>query len=239
MKTIRFISIMAVMMPLALMFNSCSCSGSSKDEENKAEKEIVEEEEPQEEVKQLSKEEILFEQGYDFEVKKQYQKAVEYYLKVIDLNPDFAEAYFRVGILYEHGLGMDKNLSDAFKYYYKAAELKFPNALFSVASCYEDGKGVEKDEAEAVRYMTKAAETGYALAQARLGYYYYYGIGVKKDYDLAYKYYRKAANQGEAHGEYGVGFCYASGCGTEKMTKKRPNGFRWLPTKVIHNQSVF
>ena len=76
------------------------------------------------------------------------------------------------------GEGVSKDLSEAVRWYRKAAEQGIAQAQYNLGVCYEFGKGVSKDQAEAVRWYRKAAEQGDARAQCNLGYCYNNGVGL-------------------------------------------------------------
>ena len=68
-----------------------------------------------------------------------------------------AWAQFNVGICFEEGKGIGKNIEEAFKWYMKAAEQGHPDAQFCVAVCYLNGEGVEKSKEKAKEWFARAA----------------------------------------------------------------------------------
>lgn len=52
--------------------------------------------------------------------KKDFQTAMEYYLKAIS-DPVINEAGFQLGVIYENGLGLEKDIDKAIEYYKKGA----------------------------------------------------------------------------------------------------------------------
>lgn len=103
-----------------------------------------------------------------------------------------------LGLCYEEGAGVEKNLSEAFKYYKLAAEQGLSVAQDNLALCYASGKGVEKNLKAAVKFHRLAAKQAYDRGQFNLGSCFQYGRGVEKDIDDAKRWYRKAAKQGYA-----------------------------------------
>ncbi|TCJ87307.1 tetratricopeptide repeat protein [Cocleimonas flava] len=71
-----------------------------------------------------------------------------------------ATRQFEIGLRYEHGTGIEKNLKQAVKWYRRAAEQGHAKAQFNLASMYESGEGVEKDLKLALKWYKKAAEQG-------------------------------------------------------------------------------
>ncbi len=120
---------------------------------------------------------------------------------------------FNLGLHYEQGKGVDKNMTEAVKWYRKAAEQGYVKAQYNLAVCYYNGAGVTKDMAKAVEWYQKAAEQGFAEAQYRLGVCYANGYGVAKDMVKAVEWYQKAAEQGFAEAQYRLGVCYQNGDG--------------------------
>lgn len=117
-----------------------------------------------------------------------------------------AEAQNALGEAYYDGKGVTENLTEAVKWFTKAAEQENAKAEYNLGNCYYYGYG------EAEKWYTKAAEQGYAEAQNDLGYYYEENYNHKK----AVEWYTKAAEQGLPMAQCNLGFCYENGNGVEK-----------------------
>lgn len=76
-----------------------------------------------------------------------------------------ADSDFETGLKYYDGVGVEKNLAEAVKWFRKAAEKNYAPAQFSLGLCYYGGKGVPRNYVEAVKWYRKAAEQNYPLAQ--------------------------------------------------------------------------
>jgi TPR repeat protein len=127
-----------------------------------------------------------------------------------------AQAQYNLGVCYEYGKGVKKDLREAVKWYRKAAEQGLAQAQYALGISYAQGEGVEQDPHEAVRWYRKAAEQGLAQAQFNLGFSYGDGDGVEKDLREAVKWFRKAAEQGDAKAQCRLHYCYITGEGVEK-----------------------
>ena len=103
-----------------------------------------------------------------------------------------AFAQHNLGVFYYYGVGTEKNLVEAVKWYRKAAQAGIAVAQFNLGCCCLYGNGVGKDEVEAVKWIRKAAEQGVAEAQVNLGSCLYRGKGVAKDEIEAYAYFNLA-----------------------------------------------
>ena len=128
-----------------------------------------------------------------------------------------AEAQNALGEAYYDGKGVTENLTEAVKWFTKAAEQENAKAEYNLGNCYYYGNGVQyRDRGEAVKWYTKAAEQGYTEAQNDLGYCYEFGEGVDKNLKEAVKWYTKAAEQGLPLAQCNLGACYENGDWVEK-----------------------
>ena len=114
------------------------------------------------------------------------------------------EAQYALALHYEK----DGNMTDAVKWYRKAAEQGDFESQHRLGVCYEKGEGVPPNPEEAFKWYKKAAEMEFAKAQFPLGLCYEKGSGVKRDVSEAVKWYQKRANRGDAEAQYRLGFCY-------------------------------
>ena len=128
-----------------------------------------------------------------------------------------AEAQNALGEAYYDGKGVTENLTEAVKWFTKAAEQENAKAEYNLGDCYYYGNGVQyRDREEAVKWYTKAAEQGNADAQNDLGYCYKFGEGVDRNLKKAVEWYTKAAEQGLPLAQCNLGICYENGDGVEK-----------------------
>jgi len=126
----------------------------------------------------------IFAEGRDAYELGEYDKALDLWKRAAALS--HAEAEFRLGAMYEEGIGVDPDLSAALDWYRRAAEHGSQQAQFNLGHMYAKGQGVEKDEARAAHWYERAAERGNAYAQYTLGLLYLHGRGVERDLALAY-----------------------------------------------------
>jgi len=83
-------------------------------------------------------------------------------------NPTKAEDQFVLGLRYEKGDGVPKDMEKAIYWCTKAAEQGYTNAQDFLGMCFEQGDGVPKDMEKAIYWYTKAAKQGYKDAQTSL-----------------------------------------------------------------------
>lgn len=136
-----------------------------------------------------------------------------------------AKAQFRLGEIYQSGIGVNKNAVEAFKWYLKAAEQGNCVAQNNLGNMYFNGEGIRKNEAEAVKWYMKAVEQGYTIAEYNLGESYLYGQGVPKNEAEAFKLFFKAASKGHSSSQYYLGCMYLMGQG---VSKDEQEGVNWL-----------
>jgi hypothetical protein len=136
-----------------------------------------------------------------------------------------ADSEYRLGLCYYNGEGVDKDFSEAVKWYRKAAEQNYAKAQNDLGYCYGKGQGVTKDEVEAVKWYRKAAKQNLAAAQCNLAVCYYNGRGMPKDHVTARQWFREAAEQNYANAQYMLGLCYAKGQG---VAKDFVESYKWM-----------
>jgi TPR repeat protein len=125
-----------------------------------------------------------------------------------------ARAQYHLAILYERGLGTEKNIPEAFKWARLAAQNGEPNAQFALSMLYAHGGEVDKDEAEAAKWFKRgvdSAHSGNSTAQYLLSGMYETGQGVEKDDTVAITWLRSAADLGNAAAQAKLGERYAQG----------------------------
>lgn len=126
-------------------------------------------------------------------------------LKAIINNPS---ALCYLGLCYENGLGIEKDLHKAYESYATAADQGLAPAKFKLAIFFEEGLAVEKDLAKAVELYTEAADQGHAGAQNNLAIYYDLGQGVEANLSKAIELFNKSAKQGNAAAQTNLAICY-------------------------------
>ena len=123
-----------------------------------------------------------------------HDKAVKKWLPLLDSN--FPEAQASMGLMYQAGLGVKKDLKKAFELYKKAAEQNNAIAQNNLGVMFENAFAVDQDQAQATHWYKLSAEQGY-----RFGQYNYANIllssNSKNDnLKLIKQYLQKSADQG-------------------------------------------
>jgi TPR repeat protein len=100
--------------------------------------------------------------GYQSYLKGDYGAALEEWLPLAELGD--AEAQYNLGVMYDEGAGVDRDLPLAAQWYRRAAEQGFIDAQTNLGMMYLAGQGVPQDRAEARDWLQKAAAQGDAEA---------------------------------------------------------------------------
>lgn len=156
-----------------------------------------------EKLQQMSNE-VLFKEALNFSRGKAYDNA--FLLYKIAANAGDASSQCNLGWMYDRGLGVKKDETEATKWYRKAAEQGDRCAQTNLAYQLEKGLGTKQDVSEAFKWYKQAARGGYwtgdrnvvetvARAQYNVARCYELGLGVKKDIEEAICWYEKAAKQ--------------------------------------------
>jgi uncharacterized protein len=88
---------------------------------------------------------------------------------------------FYVGVCFDNGYGVGKNIKEAYNWYLKAAKSGHMESQYNIGFFYKEGEIVKKDYKKAVHWFTLSASKGDTEAQRDLGYCYFYGQGTKKN----------------------------------------------------------
>ena len=92
-----------------------------------------------------------------------------------------SDSQYNIGLMYEHGIGVDKDEKEALGWYRKSAVQGNALAQFNLGVLYENGRGAAVDFTQANEWYRKASVQGDPLAIGNLGMLYLRGQGVKQN----------------------------------------------------------
>ena len=101
-----------------------------------------------------------------------------------------------VGLMYEEGLEVQKDLGKALKWYRLAAQQGLAKAQFNLALCYKMAKGCEEDYVEAREIFIEATHQEHNRSFYHLADMYEKGLGVEVDMKKAHELYKQSALNG-------------------------------------------
>ncbi|NKC13601.1 MAG: hypothetical protein GKR94_15845 [Gammaproteobacteria bacterium] len=111
------------------------------------------------------------------------------------------EAMNAIGALYARGRGVERSVTEAIKWYRRAAHLGHADGMYNLATAYHRGQGITASVSQALTWYRRAALKWHVPSQINLAYIYaqgYSGDGreVKVNYVKAYAWLRLAAATG-------------------------------------------
>ncbi|WP_282605554.1 tetratricopeptide repeat protein [Pelagibius sp. Alg239-R121] len=125
-----------------------------------------------------------------------------------------ARAQYNLGVLHDRGLGVERNLQSALKWWRRAALQEHRSAQHNIALTLIE-RGAAADLSEAVGWLEKAASAGFVRSQYSLGKMYETGFGVAADENRAFHLISQAAEGGLVSAQYSLGKIYRDGRGAE------------------------
>lgn len=140
-----------------------------------------------------------------------YAEAASLYRKAAEQG--MSAATYRLGRLYDKGLGVARDPQEAARLFARAADAGSTPAMAALGTMREFGEGGPRDLAEALRLYRLAAERGDASAMTSLGYLYHTGKGVSRDARAARKWYGEAVAQGDARAMFNLALMNVRGEG--------------------------
>lgn len=99
-----------------------------------------------------------------------YRSAFFWYEKAAELSDCNPIVYFEIGYAYQHGEGVKSDLTEAVKWYEKAAAEDVPQAFYNLAYFYQNGLVVDKDPEKALQMLKTATLSMHRLQVERYDY---------------------------------------------------------------------
>jgi TPR repeat protein len=127
-------------------------------------------------------------------------------------------AVFNVGVAYNEGIAVPRDVEEAITWFRKADALNFPAASFNIGKLLQQATPPRHEESLAA--LKRSAELGYPDAFASVGYVYEHGIGVEKNTAEAIRWYEKGVEKNDIWSANNLGLAYLNGEGVEKNLDK-------------------
>ncbi len=127
-----------------------------------------------------------------------------------------ARAQFNLGVSYNYGNGVEKDVGKAFEWTKKSAQNGDVHGQVNLANMYMQGQGTDKSIPEAINWYEKAATQDDIHAEVVLGKIYRDGLTGKVDYSKSFQYFSKAAEHGDHEAEFNLAGFYHYGFGVQK-----------------------
>ena len=153
-----------------------------------------------------------------FDVKKDINKAVEYYEQGAAL--DDADCMVNLGCILETSKEYPNDKKRAFELYSKAAEKEKGYAYNNLGTCYKRGIGTENNKEKALECYTKATELDCLEAYWNLYMYYMDEVCTPRDFKKAVEWLQKGDEAGNLQCTYQITKHIIHGDGIERNAAK-------------------
>ncbi len=134
----------------------------------------------------------------------EYMTAMNEALKRVDKKDEPAPAMTLIGVIYENGLGFNKDAAKAVEWYTLGAENGDHNSMVALALLKLEGSGTPKDPKGAADLFEQAAAKGDPIAMYNVGLLELQGSVRPYDVKAATANFRKAADAGYADAQYAL-----------------------------------
>lgn len=135
------------------------------------------------------------------------------------------DAQYRLGIMYEEGLGLQADAKKAEKWYRRAADAGHAGARKRLAKLRRSTVASDGRRSVALEWYQENAAQGDVDAQYQLGFILETGLGTARDEVRAARWYEEAASNEHVLAQLRLGLMYLSGSG---VAQSRIQGSRWL-----------
>jgi TPR repeat protein len=131
-----------------------------------------------------------------------------------------------LGLAYERGIGVRKDMGEAARWYQRSAEAGNSAAMHRLGIAFKNGDGVQRNWVQALRWFRKSADAGNPIGMTELGRAYIEGWGTAPNPVEAAKWFRKAADAGNPGGMNQLGMAYLRGFGVDRDPAEAVRWFR-------------
>ena len=143
----------------------------------------------------------------------------------------YTNSYYKLGIMYRIGQGIEQNNNKAFYYYQLAVKENHLEAKYNIAYMYYHGLGVKKNESKAIEIYNELCNLNFPIAYYTLGLIY-----ENIDSNKSISYYKNALKNKNMLKNDIIGNIYYS---LSKLLPDESNNYYKLASKYNHNESLF
>lgn len=131
-----------------------------------------------------------------------------------------AEAMNNLGVLYDQGIGVERDPGMAARWFADSANAGNPAGMSNYGRLLEQGRGLPANPEEAARWFDQAARKDQPEAQFNLGFLYEHGRGVPRDDAAAAAWYSRAGSLRQKDALARLGHFYRIGKGVPQDGRK-------------------
>ena len=147
----------------------------------------------------------------DAEAQNYYAQALAGFLKLEANDQADDNLFYKLGRMYMHGLGTDKDIAKALDYFKRSSELNNKNALYEYGKALLLGENTEQDIPQGLDMIQKAVALGNANGKRFLALEYISGEHIEQDIDKGIEMLTELADNGDSFSAYKLGKIYLSG----------------------------
>jgi TPR repeat protein len=168
--------------------------------------------------------------GHGEGVQQNYAEAIKWHQKSVKQQHDLQDrSQFSLGVAYNQGIYVSKDVERAIYWFKKAAEQGHVRSQLSLGMIYSDKF---KDFKKAIEWYLKAAKQGDDGAQFFVGLHFEFGKGVKCDYKKALEWYSKAAKQDHTQAQENIVKINKKITDLKKLFESAEQGDVWAPYEL-------
>lgn len=145
------------------------------------------------------------------------KSALAYLMAAADLGN--AEAMYKIGSMYDNGVGIERNSLTALDWYRKAKQAEKPAVQDAVFLDDTATRMKEVPYPQIFSKLLKQAESGDVASQYQVATNFDSGALIPRDFDQALKWYRRAAKNNHKESQFLLGYFYCRGLGVTKDAK--------------------
>jgi TPR repeat protein len=151
-----------------------------------------------------------FKNGLDAAKTGDFNTAIEIFLPLAETNNALAQEM--LGLIYEQGLGVQKDYAKAFKWTQLAAQQGLPDAQNRLGGLHLRGLGVPENRSKAMKWYELASKQGHLAALTNQGVIYLLSENLEKAAEI----YKISASRGDTRAQFSLGVMYEKGIGLEQ-----------------------
>ena len=140
-----------------------------------------------------------------------YKQALSGFLKIESDDMANDDLFYKLGQMFNLGLGTDSDVTKAIKYFKRSAEMNNKNGLFEYGKALLIGEHIPQDTDSAVKLLEKAVKLKNSNAKRFLALEYISGEHLEQDFEKGIALLTECADSGDVIASYRLGKIYLQG----------------------------
>ena len=140
-----------------------------------------------------------------------YQQALSGFLKIESDDMANDDLFYKLGQMFNLGLGTDSDVTKAIEYFRRSAEMNNKNGLFEYGKALLTGEHIPQDTDSAVKLIEKAVKLKNSNAKRFLALEYISGEHLEQDFEKGIALLTECADSGDVIASYRLGKIYLQG----------------------------